>query len=257
MEARVTEGAEGDTYLTVTRSRQVGGFEAEDIRLLQLLLPHLRGAQRTGRRLAAATIEREGVLSALDVLSDGVLILDAGRRVLYANPSAEVILRAADGLVADHGFLRAVARADDAALRQALAGASAEGGRALAVGRPSGRLAFVVTVQPLITNHLPAGGVWQAARIPAAMVFVVDPEDRSGVAATHALRGAYGLTVAEAAAANAVARGLGAKDAARALNVAPSTLRWHLRQVFEKTGTERQAELASLVVRLGTIAASS
>ncbi len=49
----------------------------------------------------------------------------------------------------------------------------------------------------------------------------------------------------------------GASARARAwrtpLGVAASTLRWHLQRVFEKTGTARQAELARLVERLGTL----
>lgn len=86
---------------------------------------------------------------------------------------------------------------------------------------------------------------------------MVDPDRDGGSAATaRALRALYGLTAAEAAAGEAVARGHGVAEAAEALGIAPSTLRWHLQRAFDKTGTARQAELVRLVERLGAVAGS-
>ena len=91
------------------------------------------------------------------------------------------------------------------------------------------------------------------AQLPTAIVLVVDPCREETRAVTRMLRALFALTAAEAAAVEALAQGQGAKDAAEALRIAPSTLRWHLQQVFEKTGTARQAQLARLVERLGTV----
>jgi DNA-binding CsgD family transcriptional regulator len=79
-----------------------------------------------------------------------------------------------------------------------------------------------------------------------ALVFIVDPE-LTATTAEQRLRNMYGLTRAEAALTNLVSKGGGVKMAARTLGIAPSTARTHLRRAFEKTGTARQAELASLV----------
>ncbi len=89
-------------------------------------------------------------------------------------------------------------------------------------------------------------------RAPAALLFVVD-SDRAGDVPDRALHVLYGLTATEAAVAGRIGQGQGVADAADALGVAASTLRWHLQRVFEKTGTARQAELARLVERLGTL----
>ena len=257
MEARVTAQPDDNSYVTFTRSLRFGAFDTEDVGLLRLLMPHLRSALRTRRRLVSVAAEREAAVAAFDRLTQGVLVLDGDGQVLHANPPAEAILRAADGLVAVQGRLRAAGRRDDAALQHALAEAATEGGRTLAIGRSSGRAALVVAVQPLAAGRLPANGAWPAVQVPARLVFVIDPDADHGAITTRALRSAYGLTTAEAATAEAVARGLGTADAAEALQIAPSTLRWHLQRVFEKTGTGRQAELARLVARLGAVTPES
>jgi DNA-binding CsgD family transcriptional regulator len=57
----------------------------------------------------------------------------------------------------------------------------------------------------------------------------------------------------EAQTAIAVSRGLGLNVAAESMGVALTTARSHLRQVFAKTGTSQQAELAALVHRTLTL----
>jgi len=177
--------------------------------------------------------------------------------VLHANPAAEAMLRMRDGLASMQGRLCAMRPADDAMLRHALGGAAGNGGSTLAIARPSGRAPFAVAVQPVAARRRGAAAPWSVAQASAALVYVVDPGREAAVPVTRTLRALYGLTAAEAATAEALAQGQGAKDAAEALGIAPSTLRWHLQRVFEKTGTARQAELALLVERLGAVHAAT
>ncbi len=254
MQARVFDGPGYSGYVGIGRTNRVGAFEREDIRLLRLLLPHLCGAQRTRQHLAFAAIERKSVLAALDGLKQGVLIVDAQARVLHANSAAEALLLMEDGLTTAQGRLCAMRPAADAALRRALGGAAGNGGGTLAVVRPSGRAPFAVTVQPVTAGRFFASDLRRVAQVPAALVFVVDPDhDGGGAVTARTLRALYGLTGAEAAVAEAIAQGQGVTEAAAALGVTPATLRWHLQHVFEKTGTARQAELTRLVERLGVL----
>ncbi len=64
------------------------------------------------------------------------------------------------------------------------------------------------------------------------------------------LRLTFGLTRAEAALALRLLAGHGLPSAAAELGVSHSTARTHLRAIFRKTGTNRQAELARLLARL-------
>ncbi len=241
--------------VAVVRGQRQARFDGQASAALEALLPHLGRAMRTTGRLAAAEARGAGVEGLLGRLREAALLLSADGALLYANPAADALLRAGDGLTTAQGRLRAARSTDDAALRRALAAAAAanEGGT-LAVARPSGRSPFAVTVQPASAERLSASDPWRSVPMAAALVFVVDPDrERNRAATARTLRDLYGLTAAEAAAAKAIAQGQGVADTAEALGVAPSTLRWHLKRVFDKTGTARQAELARLVERLGTV----
>lgn len=242
--------------VAVVRGQHQAEFDGRASAALEGLLPHLGRAVRTTCRLAMAEARGAGVEALLGRLREGALLLGADGAVLYANPAAEALLHRSDGLTVAQGRLRAARPADNAALRRAVATAAARGGGTLDIARPSGRAPFAVAVQPASAGRLSAGDPWRVVPRPAVLAFVVDPDRDGGAAKARTLRELYGLTAAEAAVAGAIAQGQGVTDAA-ALGVAPSTLRWHLRCVFEKTGTARQAELARLVERLGAVGSSS
>ena len=61
---------------------------------------------------------------------------------------------------------------------------------------------------------------------------------------------AFDLTPAEARVAVAAAQGVGADDIARRHGVSTHTVRSQLKTIFQKTGTERHAELVSLLAGL-------
>jgi DNA-binding CsgD family transcriptional regulator len=104
----------------------------------------------------------------------------------------------------------------------------------------------------LSVTPLRAPVAWNAARRPAALV-LLSPADQDVSPRSEHLRALYNLTPAETAVASRIMRGDGVQAEARALQIAPNTLRTHLSRIFDKTGTRRQAELARLlqqVVRL-------
>jgi DNA-binding CsgD family transcriptional regulator len=244
-------------FVAATRSARAGDFEREHVRTLGLLLPHLGRAMRVHVRLEDARVRAEGAAEALDRLAFGVVLVDRHARVVLANRAAEAMLARGDGIGADASGLRAATPAQTAALRRLVAQAAdrarvAGRGGALRLDRPSLGRPLSVLVTPV--GVADAGDAWLPEPRPAAIVFMADPEQRHRPPASH-LREIYGLTAAEAAVAGSIAQGQGVKDAAKALGIAPSTLRWHRQRVFEKTGTARQTELARLVERLGAMVA--
>jgi DNA-binding CsgD family transcriptional regulator len=66
---------------------------------------------------------------------------------------------------------------------------------------------------------------------------------------------AYGLTHAEARVALAASSGNTIIETAQSLNLSPNTIKTHLRRVFAKTATGRQAELAGLIAAFGSVRA--
>ena len=65
-----------------------------------------------------------------------------------------------------------------------------------------------------------------------------------------AVADAFALTDREANVASLLAEGLPPAEIAARLGIEIATARVHLRSIFEKTGSRRQAELATLLARL-------
>lgn len=81
---------------------------------------------------------------------------------------------------------------------------------------------------------------------PFVMVFASRPCEPS-LPDTRQLRSHFGLTHAQAKLAIEIAKGQGLKACTQRLGIAMSTGRSHLRQIFEKTETRRQAELVRVI----------
>ena len=82
---------------------------------------------------------------------------------------------------------------------------------------------------------------------PVAIVFVGDP-DRTTEMDPAQICQLYGLSRAEARVVALLASGYRLDLVAETLGVTYDTVRKHLKQVFSKTGTDRQAELVRLMV---------
>jgi DNA-binding CsgD family transcriptional regulator len=83
---------------------------------------------------------------------------------------------------------------------------------------------------------------------PVAVALITDPEKQTPVS-TDVLMQAYKLTRKEAMLAAKLFEGKSLEQAAQELAITYETARTHLRRIFSKTGTSRQAELILLIAR--------
>jgi DNA-binding CsgD family transcriptional regulator len=222
--------------------------------VLAALFPHLG-------RLLAAEARLGGVReapdtatgAALEALPDGVALLDAHRRLVFANAALRAMAAARDGLsLTLDGGLAATEPAAQGGLHRAVTAAlAALGGRLallpeagrVAVPRPSGG-AYVVRALPL--RRAPGDG---HRSFRGAMLLVTEsaPRARPGAALLAQL---FRLTPAEAALAASLAAGRSAKDHAARRSVSPETVKSQMAELRRKTGCRRQAELAALLARV-------
>ena len=235
------------TLLRLYRPWRVGDFGQDETELFAALIPYIERAVQLQHRLATLEMQRASSAAVFDRLRDGVIIVDSNFGIMFTNRSAEELLAEGDGLILDHDGIAAGTPGDTAALRGLIAGRTngnglpGAGGRCT-LGRRDGRAPLSVLAVPI------RGEVaWIVPRRPAAVLFVTDP-DRDGRASTESLRQRFGLTRAEAAFLGEIVKGDGLQAAADRLGVSLATARTHLRHVFEKTGTQRQAELVGLMV---------
>ena len=234
-----------DGRQTVVAVNGATDFEARDVELYDLLAPHLQRAVQVSQRLGRVKLGGTSAGAVLDSLDEGVLLVTAAAKVLFANRAAEEILGDATGLRTEAGLLRTSLSAETAALQRLIGGCAAAGSAAgghLCVSRGFARTALSVLVAPVRG----ATG-WPSLDAAAAMVFVKDP-DRAPALIAGELQRQFGLTPSEAAFALEILKGDGLLSCADRLGISLATARTHLRHIFGKTGTRRQAELAHLIL---------
>jgi len=238
----------------LSRRQQEEDFQQHDLDLLRILEPHLQRVMRMQWRLSSLQTAAATAMDALNRLAHGIVVTDQSCRIIFANRAAEEILAQRDGIGSGPMGLRAARAVQTSELRRLVArAAGAEqripAGGALLVDRPSMKAAFQVLISPLRTE---IGWVGMAWRTPAVLVLIIDPE-RAPVGLENHLMTLFKLTRAEARVASAIATGEGLVGVADSLGMLPSTARTHLHRVFEKTETQRQAELVKLVERMAVL----
>ncbi|GAB2208796.1 hypothetical protein ROS1_56130 [Roseibium sp. ROS1] len=186
-----------------------------------------------------------GMESVLNVLSFGIVLVSLSG-VVFANRAAREIHMARDGLVIDRTLHTGSSQlAND--IRKLLANACEAACKgqdhlaSLTVQRPSGRRDFLLTVCSLPdSTGLPNDDA-------KAVIFISDLAHRPRMP-DEILAGLFDLTPTESEVARALAQGRRKEDIAQELSIAPTTVAFHLRNLFEKTGTNRQADLIALLL---------
>jgi DNA-binding CsgD family transcriptional regulator len=104
-----------------------------------------------------------------------------------------------------------------------------------------------VTVAPLRSDTRLPDVPWIGFGSPVAIVTVTD-RDRDRRRRQMNLRRRFDLTSMEAALAAEILKGDGRKAAALRCGISDATAKTHLANIFEKTGTHRQAELVRFLL---------
>jgi DNA-binding CsgD family transcriptional regulator len=229
--------------LTVLRGKRKTGFDEDERRVADFLLPFLVRAWSVYQRLDVLSAGEQ----VLDSLPYGVIFVSANESVVHCNRAARHLLREQDGILLRGGILHAADPLSEVSLRHVMAMALSAGRppAATPVRRPSCRRAYQVTAAPL-RNGLPQ---FRGMAAPAAVVFIFDP-DSIRTPQPDLLIQLYGLTPKEALITQKLAEGKSVEQAAQELQIRYETARTHLRRIFSKTQTSRQTELLLLLARL-------
>ena len=185
-------------------------------------------------------------LSALDHFGRAAMTVDRSGRIDAMNAAAAATM--SPDFCVRGGRLSATGRANqdriDAllhAIRSATPDAFLEG--PVAVVTRDGLPWLAIDTLPLAPR---AAEAFSGAR---AILVVSDLTETTALAA-GALQAIFGLTPAEARVALALRRGLSLGEMARDFGVGSVTVRSHLKSIFAKTGTRRQAELVAVLARI-------
>jgi len=190
-------------------------------------------------------IERQLLIAVLDYLSVATIITRASRRVVASNESATRVLHRGDGLECHGQTVRAMHPEADQALGKLIERACGESHvRRGCVGvatipRNTGRPAYRACVVPLRARR-------HDVEASAAGLFVIDP-DMSSVLSGDVLRAVFSLSPSELRVVHGLMQGMNPAEIAKSHCISTHTARTHLRNIFAKTGTRRQADLLRVI----------
>jgi len=244
------------TVLSLADHRDEQDRRTRQLRLLDLLAPHLRRAFRLHRTVTAERASGAAAQAAFDQWAHAAVVFDSSARVVTFNLAAETLLKRADGVWLGRGGQLCAAdetkaRALETAIRKCAATADGADARSseldgIALSRPFGAAPLRVMMWPL-----PSGPMMNDER-GSVLAVILDPTQvpRTPVAW---LAKQFGLSPAEQRLTEAVVNGLPLVEAAEQLGIRLSTARTRLKAIQAKTHCHRQVDLVRLALSLPAV----
>ena len=231
--------------LSVFREDWKAEFDAGALEVLGHVAPHLRRAALIADLLDARALERDMLSTTLELLAVGIVLTDETARIAHANHAGLRYLDDAKALRRDGDRLSARDPKAALELRQAIADAAS--GSTIDIPRSG----IAVPIGDLAAWVLPLDGglrrEFAATFAAKAVVFIRELGDTQPFPAELFVR-RYAITPAECRLLVLLTQGMTITDAAETLGIALSTAKTHLAHIFDKTGTQRQAELVRLAM---------
>ena len=225
------------------------GIESDATRdRMRLIVPHLRRAVQIGNLVDHGKAEAALFGDTLDGIAAGLFLVDANGRILHANASGHallargVVLRAYGGKLVsnDAGAEQELYRVLDAVGGEQVVPGADTVAVPLTARQGEHYVAYVLPLTSGVRRRAGAGYAAAAAVfVQRALLNVPSPQD--------AIAKLYKLTPMELRVLFAIVQVGGVPEVAAMMGSSSSTIRTHLRRLFSKTGTDRQADLVKLV----------
>jgi DNA-binding CsgD family transcriptional regulator len=246
---RLTDDNKSVATLVLSSARELEKPFNEELQLLRFLSPHIRRALDISQLLDLQNIHAVKLQSVLEALPNGVMLLDASGRVLFANSIAEALIRTNDGMRMTGKVLTLRDEIAAKALAHALHSA-VDGG--LLSERGGGIPAKSSTGAKAVLHVLPLafGSMRNSINFRAVAAIFMTTELSQATLSKDAMRVLYDLTPAEIRVCELLIDGYSTAEIATRIGVAISTAKTHLLRIFEKTGTKRQVDLVRLIASL-------
>ena len=237
-----------EAAVTVVRHERHGLFDEEARNQMRLLAPHFRRAVLIGNVIDLQKVEAAALADTLDGLAASMILVDSNGRIVHANAAGQAMLSDGSVLRGAGGKLAAINRHADATLKDVITNienedaARGSAGIAVPLSAPDGER-YVAHVLPLTSG---ARRKAKSRYSAVAAIFV----RRAELEASHpvdALIDAFRLTPAELRVLMMIVQVGGVPEVAPILGISEATVKTHLQRIFDKTGTNRQADLVKLV----------
>ena len=217
---------------------------------LTTLLQPLVFSLRTRLLMGEIQIERSNFEAALEFVPSAACVISGEGKVIHANSMCLELFRQGTELqlkASGEVRFRLIGQTSTYALGEMLGSGFASTGTAFLLERPNKR--------PLVCTITLLGGFGQpnGPKQPKYLLIISDPEALPELPSVELVSKYLGLSLAEARIAHSLAQGGRTSDIAQRLKLSPNTVRNQISAVLAKTGCERQADVATLVMSLGRV----
>lgn len=236
--------AEPDLLATFSVFRSPGErqFARPQKEMLSRLSPHLMRAAKLTLQLDEVREKLKLGLTALDSLPDAVVVADKLMRIALQNRRAEALFREGTRVSVSAGKIRARHVDDQRLLERAVEQAiESSVGSLLHLSNGNAYPLFCRVLRAADNNSVRGSELK-----PRKLALVIFKDTALTKEQVRAIAGVFNLTAAEVRIAELLASGVRPQEISMALGVSLNTVRTHLKQVFQKTGTHRQSELLAL-----------
>jgi len=248
VQANLDKSPTSFVYLSLWRNRSSGSANWPTMDRLRLLASHLRRAMLVRQIVDRYRAEAATLGDTLDGIGPGLFFVNADAHILESNASGRAMLEQGTLMRTLGGRLVLADRDAERALAEILC--RFRSGNAGSSVRPASVLLSAHAGEPFVAHVVPLiGGMRRSTGstyTAVAAVFVQKasfelPSSREIIART------YKLTPTELRVLLAIVEVGGVPKVSEAMGVSVSTVKTHLRRLFAKTSTDRQADLVKLV----------
>jgi len=235
---RLARAGSDDILLGLLRAKDRPPYTLEERAAAAGLVGHLQRSINLWQD--ARILHRDAALGneLMQQLGLAVFTLDRRFRLVFANQAAEAMLRASACLKLEHGRLAATTAAENDGLQAAMARVGkTRKGESLALRAASG-----ATPEIFLNIARVPGRDTRAAFGDATLLVTARRRGTAPLVTARQLQGAFRLSAAEAAVAEALICGKTPDEYAASARVSLATVRTQLRAIFDKTNTRSQAE---------------
>jgi DNA-binding CsgD family transcriptional regulator len=236
--------------ISLWRSPDQGPMDAESVRLLELLIPHLQSALEIRHALGITHQRLAGAEAIANASSTAAFILNRRGYVVHRNAAASALLAEEGLLTIEDGALVAADGASRLELQaiitktctRSVAPSDTWQTNAIALSCPDGQRSLQLLATPLPI----APGVSSGAEV---LLLVTNPGKQVSFP-DGILTELYALTFSEVEIANGLLMGYSLHEIASLRHVSTGTVRNQLKTILSKTGTVRQSDLVRLLMSL-------
>jgi DNA-binding CsgD family transcriptional regulator len=239
-----THGVWSD-YLSLNRLSKYGPYTIDERSDLKILLPHLSRAAELHRWITKLESIHGAVLSVLDKLLVGLVILDDAQRVVVFNHMSSKIAEISGAFSTDRdGRLRLYDQDKKTLLDKILrttADTATKGGKSdgkqLVLKKRCGSGNILFEIMPIRDD-----GISDREGIRGTVIVIIDP-DQSQALSADALKTIFNFTSSETQIVKALINGLSVNEIAEERKTKTNTVREQLKSVFSKSGSKNQLDL--------------